>query len=171
MSCYWCSIVKGELVLKEAEDAKWLSKDNLDSVSWLPADLELLDLIKEVRELRNQGLGYKKIAAELKLNINTVVAYCRRNGLEKGTGEPRNTCRNCGKEVCQIKGRKKKLFCSDKCRNNWWNNHMDRVDRKAIYRYRCLNCNKEFETYGNANRKYCSHECYVIHRFKGGQPE
>lgn len=34
-------IVNGELVLKEAEDARWLSKDELDSVKWLPAGMEL----------------------------------------------------------------------------------------------------------------------------------
>ena len=45
--CFWCSIVKGNLVLKEAEDAKWLTKDNIDSVPWLPADKGLVEKIKE----------------------------------------------------------------------------------------------------------------------------
>lgn len=47
MDCFWCEIVSGHLVLKEAENAKWLSKDNIDSVSWLPADRIILDKIKE----------------------------------------------------------------------------------------------------------------------------
>lgn len=38
MDCFWCEVVKGELVLKEAEDAKWLKKDELGEVAWLPAD-------------------------------------------------------------------------------------------------------------------------------------
>ena len=46
MDCFWCEVVSGELVLKEAEDAKWLSKDKLDSVQWLPADITLIDKIK-----------------------------------------------------------------------------------------------------------------------------
>lgn len=46
MECFWCTIVKGNIVLKEAEDAKWLSKDKLDSVGWLPADISLIDKIK-----------------------------------------------------------------------------------------------------------------------------
>ena len=46
MDCFWCEVVSGELVLKEAEAAKWLSKDELDSVQWLPADITLIDKIK-----------------------------------------------------------------------------------------------------------------------------
>lgn len=45
MDCFWCSIVKGDLVLKEHEAAKWLTKDSLDDVDWLPADLSLIDII------------------------------------------------------------------------------------------------------------------------------
>ena len=39
MHCFWCSIESGSLILKEHEAARWLSKDQLDSVDWLPADL------------------------------------------------------------------------------------------------------------------------------------
>lgn len=46
MDCFWCQIVKGDLVLKEHEAAKWLSKDELDSVEWLPADVNLIDQIR-----------------------------------------------------------------------------------------------------------------------------
>lgn len=46
MACFWCMIVSGNLILKEAEDSKWLAKDELDSVSWLPADITLIDKIR-----------------------------------------------------------------------------------------------------------------------------
>ncbi len=46
MDCFWCEVVKGELVLKEAEAAKWLKKDELDKVDWLPADVELIGKIE-----------------------------------------------------------------------------------------------------------------------------
>ena len=46
MDCFWCEIVKGDLVLKEHEAAKWLTKEELDSVEWLPADITLIDKIK-----------------------------------------------------------------------------------------------------------------------------
>lgn len=45
MDCFMCSIAAGELVLKEHEAAKWLAKDELDSVEWLPADLAVLEKI------------------------------------------------------------------------------------------------------------------------------
>ena len=46
MDCFWCEIVKGDLVLKEHEAAKWLRMDELDSVEWLPADVTLISGIK-----------------------------------------------------------------------------------------------------------------------------
>ena len=47
MDCFWAEIVSGELELKEAMDAKWLSREELDTVKWLPADLELVGSIRE----------------------------------------------------------------------------------------------------------------------------
>ena len=47
MDCFWCEIINGALILKEHEDAKWLTKDKLDSVEWLPADLSLIKEIKK----------------------------------------------------------------------------------------------------------------------------
>lgn len=45
MDCFWCEVISGELVLKEAEAAKWLTKDTLDTLQWLPADITLIDKI------------------------------------------------------------------------------------------------------------------------------
>lgn len=47
MDCFWAEIVSGELVLKEHEAAKWLTKDELDSVEWLPADIGLIDGVRK----------------------------------------------------------------------------------------------------------------------------
>ena len=47
MDCFWCTIAEGEPVLKEHEAARWLTKEKLDSVDWLPADLELVERIRE----------------------------------------------------------------------------------------------------------------------------
>ena len=46
MDCFWCSIRTGQLNLLEAEDARWLTIETLRSVKWLPADLELIDMIE-----------------------------------------------------------------------------------------------------------------------------
>ena len=47
MDCFWCEVESGELKLLEAEAAKWLTKDELDSVDWLPADITLIDKIRK----------------------------------------------------------------------------------------------------------------------------
>lgn len=47
MDCFWCEVITGDLVLKEHEAARWLTKDELNSVKWLPADIELIDVIRE----------------------------------------------------------------------------------------------------------------------------
>ena len=47
MDCFFAEVISGELILKEAAAAKWLTEEELDSVNWLPADLELIDVIKE----------------------------------------------------------------------------------------------------------------------------
>ena len=47
MDCFWCEVVNGNLVLKEAEDARWLTKEQLREVEWLPADVALIDKIGE----------------------------------------------------------------------------------------------------------------------------
>ena len=45
MHCYFCTVLNGKLELKEHEAARWLSADNLESVAWLPADIEVLPII------------------------------------------------------------------------------------------------------------------------------
>ena len=47
MDCFICNIKSGDLVLKEHEAAQWLTKETLDSMNWLPADLGLIDKIRE----------------------------------------------------------------------------------------------------------------------------
>lgn len=47
MDCFWCEVIRGELILKEAEDAKWLTREHLADVKWLPADVTLIDNIRE----------------------------------------------------------------------------------------------------------------------------
>lgn len=49
MECYWAEVLSGKLTLKEHMAARWLSKEELDEVSWLPADMDLIERLK--REL------------------------------------------------------------------------------------------------------------------------
>lgn len=56
MDCFWCIVTDGEITLKEAEDARWLSKDELYSVDWLPADMELIEKLV----LSNKSLEWRR---------------------------------------------------------------------------------------------------------------
>lgn len=47
MDCFWAEVVSGDLVLREHEAARWLTRDQLDSVEWLPADITLVDKLRE----------------------------------------------------------------------------------------------------------------------------
>ncbi len=129
-----------------------------------------------IRQMKADGLGYIKIARELGLLENTVKSFCRREGLNAAADTAtlpaeKGNCLCCGAEVRQNPGRKMKKFCSDKCRNKWWNSHQDRVRRRAYYEFICACCKKPFTAYGNASRKYCSHACYMADRFGGGTDE
>lgn len=47
MDCFWSEIISGDLVLKEHDAAKWLKKEELNSVEWLPADISLIDTLSQ----------------------------------------------------------------------------------------------------------------------------
>lgn len=46
MDCFWCVVVDGEIILKEAEAARWLDKGELYSVDWLPADIAIIEKLQ-----------------------------------------------------------------------------------------------------------------------------
>ncbi len=47
MECFMAEVQQGELVLKEHEAARWLGKNELDSLNWLPADMIIIELLKQ----------------------------------------------------------------------------------------------------------------------------
>jgi endogenous inhibitor of DNA gyrase (YacG/DUF329 family) len=119
----------------------------------------------KITELRQQGYGYKRIAKELSTTISAVryacSVICDEDSL---TGN----CRNCGQKIKSIKGKKKKKFCSDNCRWQWWSKHLKEVNKKAYYTLHCKCCGKEFTAYGNNKRVYCSHDCYIKYKLQKG---
>lgn len=133
---------------------------------------------EKIRQLRMKGVGYTGIANELGLSKETVKSFCRRNGLA-GRAEKicldwkesdGKVCRNCGRKLQQISGKKTRIFCSQECREQWWKENPEKIKKKAIYEYACAYCGKKFKVYGNKHRKYCSHDCYITDRF-GRNPE
>lgn len=121
---------------------------------------------------RNTGCGYATIARKIGLTKDTVVAFCRRNGLTGNMAEKlreaAGRCRECGAVLVQTEGVKTKVFCTAKCRQKWWKEHPEMLNKKAVYGYICAGCGSRFTAYGNSKRKYCSHACYIIDRFKKG---
>ena len=129
----------------------------------------------KVVEMRKAGCGYSEISKALSVSRDTIKTFCRRNNVECGSQntavqkDVEGVCPECGKPITQTPGRKPKRFCSQECRQKWWNAHPERVGQKAVYEYVCPNCGQSFTAYGNSHRKFCSHECYVAARFKGGE--
>lgn len=123
-----------------------------------------------IEELRKAGMGYKQIANETGVSLNNVKSYCRRNELQSNNlqnSDIKSICVQCGEPMVHIPKKKQKRFCSDDCRRRWWNAHPDQVKRGTIHSIVCPGCGKEFSVYGNPNRKYCSHSCYVRVRYGG----
>ncbi|KXI16076.1 hypothetical protein HMPREF3230_01213 [Gardnerella vaginalis] len=125
---------------------------------------------RKVKLLRDEGLSYTQIANRMDISVNTIKSYCKRNslGVIQSTKTQTELCESCSKPIKQNTGRKVKRFCSDACRNTWWNKHTQLVKRQANYECTCLNCKNSFISYGNKTRKYCCHACYIEHRFGGG---
>ncbi|MCD8326521.1 MAG: RNA polymerase subunit sigma-70 [Lachnospiraceae bacterium] len=121
--------------------------------------------------LRRRGISYPKISEQTGVSVNTIKALFHRIAIKEKEDES-GRCKQCGKPVQQMPGTKKKKFCCGKCRQKWWNEHPEEVVRRANYDFVCAHCGKPFTAYGNAHRKYCSHECYIMDRFySGGEPD
>ncbi len=79
-----------------------------------------------ITRLRKDGQGYTAIAITVGLTKDCVKIWCQRHGLggiavKKAVPEPdTGICRNCGKPLVQIPGRKPRKFCCDDCRVAWW---------------------------------------------------
>jgi endogenous inhibitor of DNA gyrase (YacG/DUF329 family) len=117
----------------------------------------------QIKELYLAGYGYKKIAQTLCLSVNTVKSYCRRNvlnGTSEDQSEPDSFCRQCNAILTHTPGKKKKEFCSDKCRMKWWNAHPEKVRHKTTKKYICVTCGMDFTDHVSRERKFCSRSCY-----------
>jgi endogenous inhibitor of DNA gyrase (YacG/DUF329 family) len=127
-----------------------------------------------IEEYRSKSISYSKISEKINMSENTIKSYCRRMGITKKK-EPRskypkqnNThCKECDKKLVHTNRGKPKKFCSEECRRLWWKENSDKHNKKTYYLVKCQECGKEFESYGNKDRKYCSHSCYIKNRFEG----
>ncbi|MBQ7765910.1 MAG: RNA polymerase subunit sigma-70 [Lachnospiraceae bacterium] len=127
----------------------------------------------QIVAMRKEGIGYHSIGVALGLTRDTVRNFCKGHQLA-GYGkkikmhlQEGKTCMYCGKLIQQPETGRKRKFCSEKCRRAWWKGHQECIKRGegALYIFKCECCGKDFVAYGNAKRKYCSHECYIKARF------
>ena len=111
---------------------------------------------------REQHMTYRQIGEKLGLSPDTVKTFCRRNTLREDRTEASasSQCRNCGAPVHPLPGRRERLFCSPACRTAYWRKH-NLLGKDPRY---CAGCGALL-TGGSASRKYCSHACYIRHRF------
>ena len=124
-----------------------------------------------LRGMQRAGLSYSEIAVAADIPLNTVKSFFRRENIRNHHKESApNRCKNCDGPLGQRTGTRQKIFCSDKCRSDWWNRNREWAGRKTALRLRCQCCGAEFESYGNKNRKYCGRECYIRSRYGEGLP-
>lgn len=111
-----------------------------------------------ILKMREDGASYAEIAGFFSLSPNTVKSICYRNGIQTSPGNcyEAGVCKNCGKPLSQPPSDRRRLFCSDQCRYQWWN----RSRSRKPYRLTCYCCGKEFISFGNRKKKFCSQECY-----------
>ena len=123
----------------------------------------------QIRFLRQNGEGYKRIASLLGLSVNTVKSFCRRNDNLVGEAEETASsvgtavsCRQCGESVQQIAGRRPRIFCCNACKTAYWRSRAKPLGQHRL----CPGCGMPLLGH-DQSRKYCCHACYITHRFGG----
>lgn len=127
---------------------------------------------ERISQMRLAGDSYAAIAETLGLSRNTVKSYCQRNvAVEPVPQKPDEQCELCGNAIMQTSGYRIRRFCSDACRMKWWNAHRNLIGGKTKVENTCSACGQSFTDYPNHKRKYCSHTCYIAHRYGAKQHE
>ena len=122
------------------------------------AKTELKDLIIAYR---NEGLSYANIAEKLGVTAEYARNIYSRDRRRKNTDKMCHTdnfCMNCGKQLVHTDGKKKKIFCDNKCRNEYHNRQHAHIPYLCICEY----CGIEFVVYGNPKKRFCSRECQTL---------
>lgn len=116
----------------------------------------------QISKLMQDGKGYRKIAEELDLPVNSVKSWCRRHQAEETKTD---CCPLCGRKVVSLPHKRPRRFCSDSCRIKWWSAHPEERTIKTGYTHTCRNCGCEF-TNNRKTADYCCRECFAKARRK-----
>ncbi len=125
---------------------------------------------KTIRIMTEQGYGYKVIASQLGLSVNTVKSFCHRNGMKAGEKaskyEPYIECLRCGAPLQQTPHKKRKKFCSNTCRLAYWHDQPEELRNRTHHECVCEVCGKTFLR--PKLQRFCSTACFAEFRRKGG---
>lgn len=111
--------------------------------------------------LRKCGVSYTKIANILGMSVNSVKKICAEEDADTGASLDKFIlCKECGKLITQKGKSRPRIFCCDKCKQNWWNKHRNASSRKSNEVRICPVCKSEFVINSQTKQKYCSRECY-----------
>jgi endogenous inhibitor of DNA gyrase (YacG/DUF329 family) len=124
----------------------------------------MTDLQKEkITELRKNGESISSIAEKMNLSVNSVKSFCRR----KDVSPMKDGCKRCGQPLVNTPGHRQKTFCSASCRQKYWRENSNLIKHISFVSLICPACGKTFSDYKGHHRKYCSHACYIGHRYGG----
>ena len=115
---------------------------------------------EKVIELKRKGKSYKEIANELGVPVGSIKSTLSRITKVVELKKESPKCKNCGCEINLVKGKKKREFCSNKCRTQYWLKHQK--ERK------CKCCSNLFTPNSRSNQFFCSRECYLKYVKNGG---
>lgn len=126
------------------------------------------DQKRAICTLREHGKTYDAIAESIGISPNTVRSFWRRNcAIHSRPQEPQpGHCKNCGSSLGGRHSAGRKIFCSDKCRYDWWNEYR----RNQPYNLICKQCGKTFISFGNQKKAFCGRDCYNLSRQQKGVP-
>lgn len=110
--------------------------------------------------LQMKGYGYRKISSAIGISENAAKYFCKMSQNEITV----SACKNCGNNAVSYPGFKKKIFCSEKCRREWWSKNQSAINRKTKM-FVCKNCGKKFISYRKV-AVFCSKKCSGISRRK-----
>ena len=111
--------------------------------------------------LREEGLSYKEIAERTDTNpeyARYVCSKANRAMQKQKENQSDGICRFCGKKLTYTPGAKRKEFCDDKCRSDYYS---QQKMRKPYVR-RCEHCGKEFVSYGYPKKRFCCRDCRTM---------
>lgn len=139
----------------------------------------MTDLQKQqITQMRKQGRTYSEISDSLSIAVGTIKAFCSRKVPKAPAFAPvvqatttEGYCKRCGQPLINTPGHRQKTFCSSVCQRKYWQENKEMLRHDSFVTITCPACGKQFSDYAGHHRKYCSHSCYITHRYGGASYE